>query len=218
MILHIPNPLDMLRHKPKPSSEEHAASWLPIAPAESNRLIQPEDLSELAPNADFHVLIPTHEPIDPAALHAAVEEIPMATAPVTPPAPKPNVFKSIMTHIVHFFELGLNEIIVYTPPAEALAEVLFPEYVKAEQMVRDKIVTVTKLIRNSVLSAQQKYAEAAKGDATNKAKLADALQVSEGPAVAILSQTPVVADASRVTSAIEALVAILKSSPAPAGA
>lgn len=152
---------------------------------------------------------------------AQAEESSMSTSPIITPLPAASApvskFKSIMAHILHFVTLGLAEVVKYSPAVESLAQVLFPEYAGLEAASQGKLVQVATLLRDAILTVQQKYASAESSDATNAAKLADVLALVGSTTVSTLQQAGIKsADLDRVTAAINATVAVLKAQPAPA--
>ena len=141
----------------------------------------------------------------------------METAPAVS-ASSEHQFKSVMEHLLKDVTLGLEDVIRYAPPAEMLAQVLFPEYALAEQSAQLIAVQVAKLLLKAVISTQQKYALAPKSRETNAAKLADVLSIAEQVVLSLLAKATFSADEERIKNAIESIVAILKTNLAPVAA
>ncbi len=194
---------------PQPSSENVTSSGTIPEPEEPDAT-DPLHLAAYyqATSGETSEMATAATPAATAATAAAVPAVPAAAA-------KTSAWKSILDHVETYFNLGLSVVIEYTPPAELLAEELFPEYTGLEQAARDSVVEVATLLRNTVLTIQQKYSDAAKSDETNAAKLADALALAAAPALTILGIAGVKADVTRITNIVQQVVRILHLIPAP---
>lgn len=143
----------------------------------------------------------------------------MSTAAVTvnPVVVKPHVneFINILQHVKHFFEVGVEEVAKYTPQAAALADMIFPEYAGLINLDAALVEGVATTIQNNVILAEQKYSDAAPGDTTNAAKLADVIAGTESVVLPALAKVNINVDNNRYVNIINAVVGILKTRGVP---
>ena len=218
------DPRKWFHHKQqKITTPEHAKQFGPVLGVIPNANLQPRrpvsSVLERSPVAAAGVLevyaAGDHAPAIVISPQAQPQEKKMEQAAPVVSTPSERQFKSVMEHLLKYVTLGLEDVIRYAPPAEILAQALFPEYALAEKSAQIIAVQVATLLLKAVISSQQKYASAPKSRETNAAKLADVLSTVQQVAVSLLIEAGFSADAARVQYAIEAIVAILKTTLAP---
>jgi hypothetical protein len=123
-------------------------------------------------------------------------------------------FISVLTAIGKAFEKGLTFAVQYAIPVEKLVALLFPAAAPAAVGVAD----ATSLIQNAVLLVEQKYAAAGVQNGTGVQKLSEVLTLTEAAVTTLLKQEGVTADTTYVTNLVNAVVAILNVTAAPAAA
>ena len=166
--------------------------------------------------AEVHLPAPAgdHQPASALEVPPQLQENHMENTPAVPTSGE-RQFRSVMEHLLKYATLGLEDVIRYAPPVEILAQTLFPEYALVERSAQVIAVQVATLLLKAVISSQQKYAAATKSHETNAAKLADVLSTVEPVALSLLVEAGFAANSGRVQYAVEAIVAILKTTLAP---
>lgn len=127
-----------------------------------------------------------------------------------------NIFTSFMDWIGKTEKIIYADIIKYAPPVAKLAELLFPADAAAIAAGTSVVLNATTLIQNAVLMVEQKYAASGVAAGTGAQKAAEVLTLA-GPAVtSLLTQAGVTEPANYIQNLINAVVAVLNVSQAPA--
>ena len=116
-------------------------------------------------------------------------------------------FEGFLKAAGHVAGVVLSEIVKYVVPIAQVAAVVDP----SAAPVVAAFTTSLELVQNTVVSAQQRWV--GEGSAANTQKLADVLQVVEGPIVLLFAQAGVAVDTGYVTNLVNGVVAILNAQP-----
>lgn len=153
----------------------------------------------------------------PAPVAAPTSIAQAATQVATPVAPVESKWHSILDHVKAFFGIAIKDVQKYEPRMVALAETIFPTYATMIATDQAIVVGIATTIKNTVLTIEQKYSDAVKGDTTNAAKLEDALAITAPTVIPTLQtlKVPVPSAVSDVVAKIEAVVAVAKTWTVP---
>lgn len=116
-----------------------------------------------------------------------------------------NKFIGFLEAIGKDFIKGLGYAVKFAVPIEKLVALLFPPAAAAAVQVG----TAAELIRNAVVSVEQKYAAAGVQAGTGAQKSAEVLLLTEAAVTSLLSQAGIAADTGYVQRLVDAVVAIL---------
>jgi hypothetical protein len=123
-------------------------------------------------------------------------------------------FISLLEAIGKDFAKGLTFAVKYAIPVEKLVALLFPAAAPAALGVAN----ATGLLQSAVLLVEQKYTASGVQSGTGAQKLAEVLTLTESAVTTLLAQDGITADTSYVTNLVNAVVAILNVTAAPATA
>ena len=101
----------------------------------------------------------------------------------------------------------LSDLVRYAIPLASLAAVADP----AAAPAANAFAASLRLVQATVVSAQQRWAT--EGSAANSQKLADVLEIVEGPIVTMFAQVGVQVDTPYVTNLVNGVVALLNAQP-----
>ncbi len=116
-------------------------------------------------------------------------------------------FEGFLKRAGHVAGVVLSDVMQYAIPLASLAAVADP----ATAPVANAFAASLKLVQATVVSAQQRWA--ADGSAANTQKLADVLEIVEGPIITMFAQVGVRVDTVYVTNLVNGVVAILNAQP-----
>jgi hypothetical protein len=137
-----------------------------------------------------------------------------AAATLAPHAVAPHSIVSVMEAIARDCLKALSIVQTYLPAASTLATLIFPQ---AEPSAVTA-ATVIALVENAIALVEAKWAAGGEASKTGPQKLADVMALVEGPLLEMLPLLGIKADTAYITELINAIVAILNLSRAPATA
>lgn len=114
-------------------------------------------------------------------------------------------FISVLKFIGKESEQGLGFAVKYAIPVEKLVAMFFPQATPAAVGIFDALA----LTQKAIFLVEQKYATDTTQNASGQKKLADVLTLSEDAVTSLLAKEGITANTAKVTSIVNAVVAVL---------
>ena len=122
-----------------------------------------------------------------------------------------NKFITVMEAIGRDIKKAWTDVVPYLPAASALASLLFPGSAQVAGVVNS-----VSLIEQAVTVVEQKFVAAGSPSGSGAQKLAQVLSIVTPTVTQLLAQEGIAVNQTQVTNIVNAVVAVLNVSPAPA--